>query len=55
MAAVTYEALGLRDRTMSIIEDAPASLLGQLSRFPDLADLRNYPRFQQLLKAHTLN
>jgi tetratricopeptide (TPR) repeat protein len=54
MAALTYEALGLRERTMSVIEDAPASLISQLSRFPDSEDLRKFPRFQQLMKAHNL-
>jgi len=52
MAALTYEALGQRDLTLAIVRDAPASMLDQLSRFPDLAALRADSRFQQLLVSH---
>jgi eukaryotic-like serine/threonine-protein kinase len=51
MAALTYEAMGLHDRTMAVIEDAPDSLLSRLYRFPDLVDLRAFPRFQELTKS----
>jgi serine/threonine protein kinase len=49
MIALTYEALGQHDRTLGIIQDAPASMLDRLNRYPDLADLRADSRFQQLL------
>jgi len=49
MAALTYEAIGRRDLTLSLLEDAPRSMLDRLSRFPDLADLRADSRFQRLL------
>jgi Flp pilus assembly protein TadD len=52
MAALTYEALGLHDRTMAVIQDAPDSLLSRLNRFPDLAELHRIPRFQQLIESH---
>jgi serine/threonine protein kinase len=55
MAAQTYEALGLREKTMAVIADAPLSLLQQLNRWPDLADLRSSSRFQQLLKEHQVH
>jgi len=51
MAMLTFEVLGLHDRTMALIEDAPDSLLSRLNRFPDLADLRAIPRFQQLVES----
>jgi serine/threonine protein kinase len=51
MAALTYEALGLHDRTMETIQDAPDFLLGRLYRFPDLAELRASPRFKELVRA----
>jgi tetratricopeptide (TPR) repeat protein len=51
VAALTYEALGLQDRTLAVIQDAPDWLLSRLNRKPDpdLADLHKVPRFQQLL------
>jgi len=52
--ALTYEALGQHDRTLAIIEAAPPSMLDRLNRFPDLADLRANPRFQQLLVSHDI-
>jgi tetratricopeptide (TPR) repeat protein/TolB-like protein len=52
MAALTYEALGVHDRTLAAVEDAPKSLLDRLNRFPDLADLRALPRFQELIASH---
>jgi eukaryotic-like serine/threonine-protein kinase len=52
MAALTYEAMGLHDRTMTVIEDAPESLLRRMNRFPDLADLRSFSRFKELMENH---
>jgi serine/threonine protein kinase len=52
MAALTYEALGQRDRTLAIIQDAPPSMLDRLNRFPDLAELHADSRFQKLLESH---
>ena len=54
MVALTYEALGRRDLTLPLLEDAPASMLDRLNRFPDLADLRADPRFKQLLVSHNI-
>jgi tetratricopeptide (TPR) repeat protein len=50
MAALSYEAMGMHDKTMAVIEDAPDSILSRLNRFPDLADLRDFPRFKQLIE-----
>jgi tetratricopeptide (TPR) repeat protein len=52
MAALTYEALEEHDRTLALIRDAPGALLDRLNRFPDLAELRADPRFQQLVGSH---
>jgi tetratricopeptide (TPR) repeat protein len=49
MVALAYEALGEHDRTLAIVNDAPAAMLDRLNRFPDLADLHADPRFQRLL------
>jgi Flp pilus assembly protein TadD len=53
-AAFTYEALSMRDATISVLSSAPADLLADLSRWPDVADLHNDPRFLQLLASHQL-
>jgi tetratricopeptide (TPR) repeat protein len=55
MAVLTYEAMGMHDRTMAVIEDAPDSILSRLNRFPDLADLRDFPRFKQLIEMHHIH
>jgi serine/threonine protein kinase/cytochrome c-type biogenesis protein CcmH/NrfG len=54
VAAVTYEALGLRDSTLAVLSAAPAEMLADVSRWPDLADLHKDPRFLQLLASHQL-
>jgi tetratricopeptide (TPR) repeat protein/TolB-like protein len=51
---LTYEALGRRDLTLPLLEDAPSSMLARLNRFPDLAELRADPRFKQLLVNHNI-
>jgi tetratricopeptide (TPR) repeat protein len=49
MAVLTYEALGDRQATMDALRAAPAQLLGDLSRWPDLEGLHNDKQFVQLL------
>jgi serine/threonine-protein kinase len=49
MAAVTYEALGQRDNAINVASGSPCGVLADLSRWPDVADLRSDPRFLQLL------
>jgi tetratricopeptide (TPR) repeat protein len=48
-AAVTYEALGRREDTLNVLKDSPHGVLADLSRWPDVADLRRDPRFIELL------
>jgi serine/threonine protein kinase/tetratricopeptide (TPR) repeat protein len=49
-AALTYEALGLRDDTLATLSAATPELLRELDREPDLADLRQDSRFRQLVE-----
>jgi tetratricopeptide (TPR) repeat protein len=49
MAALTYEALGLHDKTIELLKNAPRGVVADLSRWPDVADLNKNPRFIQLL------
>jgi serine/threonine-protein kinase len=48
-AALAYESLGRRDDTLSVLATAPAGVLEDLSRWPDLADLQRDRRFLELL------
>jgi eukaryotic-like serine/threonine-protein kinase len=47
-AAILYDALGHRDDAIRVLSAAPATLLLELSRHPDLVDLSRDPRFQAL-------
>jgi len=49
MAAITYEALGRRDDALSVLAASPPSVLADVSRWPDVADLQRDSRFLQLL------
>jgi serine/threonine protein kinase/tetratricopeptide (TPR) repeat protein len=49
MAAMTYEALGQHEDTLSVLSQTPYEVLADISRYPDMADLRRNPRFQELL------
>jgi eukaryotic-like serine/threonine-protein kinase len=53
-AATTYEALGQRDGTLALLSASPAGVIADISRWPDVADLRSDPRFLQLLASHQL-
>ena len=47
MTVLTYETLGgRRKETLDLLANSP-SILVQLIRYPELADLRRDPRFQQ--------
>ena len=48
-AVLTYEALGQRERAISVLSNANPDLLRELERHPDLADFCREPRFQQLV------
>jgi len=52
MAVLTYEALGgldQRQAALDALSSAPAQLVWDLNRWPDLAGLQKDPRFVQLL------
>ncbi len=49
-AAIAYEQMGERDRSLNLLANAPSYLLGQISRSPDAKQLRQDPRFQDLLR-----
>jgi tetratricopeptide (TPR) repeat protein len=53
MAVLTYEALGRREQTLALLTRLP-TVLGQLNRYPELADLRSDPRFLQLLSSNNI-
>jgi Flp pilus assembly protein TadD len=48
-AVWTYEALGQRDDTLTILRSSSDDVLVDAARWPDLADLRRDSRFQLLL------
>jgi tetratricopeptide (TPR) repeat protein/predicted Ser/Thr protein kinase len=48
-AVLTYEVLQLREDALKVLENAPATLIKELSRQPDLADLQRDSRFLSLL------
>ena len=49
IAAITYEALQQRNETLSVVANFPAGLIADLNRWPDVAELRENSRFQQLV------
>jgi Flp pilus assembly protein TadD len=52
-AALVFEALGERDKTFKVLADAPAPLVEELSRQPDVKNLQHDPEFQELLRSKT--
>ena len=48
-AAFSYECMGLRDEALAALRQAPRYLLEELTRQPDVKDLRKDPRFQALM------
>jgi tetratricopeptide (TPR) repeat protein len=53
-ALLTYEALGDRNSTLALAAVAPQQQLADLSRWPDVAGLRNDSRFLQMLATYQL-
>jgi tetratricopeptide (TPR) repeat protein len=55
-AAATYEALGERPNTLTVLISSPATVIAEVSRWPDIADgLRQDPDFLGLLKSHNID
>jgi len=52
MAVDTYEALGRRESALSILQTSPDAVLIDAVRWPDLAELHQDSRFQQLVASH---
>jgi serine/threonine-protein kinase len=48
-AILSYDALGLKEKAFAIAHSAPADLLNELRRHPDLAEFSGDPRFLELL------
>jgi serine/threonine protein kinase/tetratricopeptide (TPR) repeat protein len=49
-AVQTFEVLNQREKALDLLQKAPRSLLQELARVPDLMELRQDPRFQQLFQ-----
>ena len=49
-AVVAYETLHERDKSLQALRNAPAQLFEELNRFPDVKDLQQDPRFQELFQ-----
>lgn len=53
-AAIAYEVLGQREKTLVLLATAPDALLEELAHQPDVKDLQNDRRFLELLDWHEL-
>ena len=49
-AAIAYETLKQRDKTLELLRNAPIATLQELNHQPDVKELQQDPRFQQLLQ-----
>ena len=50
LAALTYEVLQQRDKTLELLRNAPPDLLNELNREPDLRELQQDSRFVELVR-----
>jgi len=53
-AILTYEVLGQREASLRVLSTAPATVIADISRWPDVADLRKDSRFLGLLASHQI-
>jgi len=51
-AALTFEALGLREDTLTVLNGAARPLIADLNRHANMAGLRRDPRFMKLLAGY---
>ncbi len=49
IAALTYESLGRRDASLAVLAASTPESVASINRWPEAADLRKDPRFQQML------
>src|SRR5206468_2839015 len=49
MAVLTYEALGRRERALSVLKDAPIAMIRDVVASPDMAEVRRDARFLELM------
>ena len=49
-AAIAYEFLKQREKSLELLRNAPVQLLQELNHQPDVKDLQQDPRFQQWLQ-----
>jgi serine/threonine-protein kinase len=52
-AALVFEALGEREKTMNVLREAPFRLIDELSHLPEVRSLQQDPSFQELLRSKT--
>jgi tetratricopeptide (TPR) repeat protein len=52
-AVLTYEALGRRDDTLSVLAASPVGIVADVGRWPDVEDLHKDSRFRELLTSRT--
>jgi serine/threonine protein kinase/tetratricopeptide (TPR) repeat protein len=54
VAATTYAALGQKGSLLALLGTAGNAVMADFNRWPDVSDLKNDPRFKQLLTAHQI-
>jgi hypothetical protein len=56
LALLTFEALGHREQSLSLLTGSPSILLRsivvQVNRYPELAELRHEPRYLTLIDSN---
>jgi len=55
MAVLTYETLGMRDTAIALLRTAPAEILEDFGRWPDLAEFTADSRFKEVTAANAGN
>ncbi len=53
MAVLTYESLGRRNDALKVLANSHPNMIADVNRWPDVADLRQDPRFLQMLTSHS--